>query len=111
VGGAADVPVALGAFLDGDGEAVAAFKEYGAFGEAAEADFRALKVGEEADTAAGLVGGLPDPSVALLVLGVTTVAEVEAGHVHTGVDQGFDLVVRVGGRTQGADDFRSAHGP
>ena len=59
VGGAADLRSPSMVF-DGDGELVAAFKEYGAFGEAAEADLRALKVGEDADAAAGLVGGLAD---------------------------------------------------
>ena len=109
VGGAAEVAVALGVFFHGDGEGVAAFKEYGAFGEVAESDLRALKVGEDADAAAGLVGGLADALVALLVFGVGAVAEVESGDVHSGFDQGFDLVVRVGGGAQGADDFRSAH--
>jgi hypothetical protein len=97
VGGAAGIAVAFDAFFDGDGEGVAAFKEYGAFGEAAESDFRALKVGEDSDAAAGFVGGLSYPVVALLVFGVAAVAEVESGYVHSGVDQGFDLVVRVGG--------------
>ena len=69
-----------------------------------------MKVGEDADAAAGLVGGLADVVVALLVLGVGAVAEVEAGYVHSGFDQGLDLVVRVGGGAQGADDFCSAHG-
>ncbi|GGW84700.1 hypothetical protein GCM10010383_12010 [Streptomyces lomondensis] len=110
VGGAAHAAVAFGAVFDGDGEGVAAFKEYGAFGEAAEPDFRALKVGEDADAAAGLVGGLSDPVVALLVFDVSAVAEVEAGYVHSGVDQAFDLVVRVGGGPKGTDDLCSAHG-
>jgi hypothetical protein len=110
VGGAAHPAVAFDAVFDGDGEGVAAFEEYGAFGEAAEPDLRALKVGEEADAAAGLVGGLADPVVALLVFGVAAVAEVEAGYVHSGVDQVLDLVVRVGGGSKGADDFGSAHG-
>ena len=56
--------------FDGDGELVAAFKEYGAFAEAAEPDLRALKVGEDADAAAGFRRGLAHPLVALLVLGV-----------------------------------------
>ncbi|GAA3107470.1 hypothetical protein GCM10020254_61710 [Streptomyces goshikiensis] len=77
----------------GDGELVAAFKEYGAFVEAAESDLRALKVGEDADAAAGFVGCLAHALVALLVFGVGAVAEVEAGDVHSGFDQGFDLVV------------------
>lgn len=92
VGGAAGVAVALVVF-DGDGEFVTAFKEYGSFAEAAESDLRALKVGEDADAAAGLVGGLAYALVALLVFGVGAVAEVEAGDVHSGFDQGFDLVV------------------
>ena len=95
--------------LDGDGELVAAFKEYGPFAEAAEPDLRALKVGEDADAAAGLLGGLADAVVALLVLGVGAVAQVEAGHVHSGLDERLDLLVRVGGGAQGADDFCSAH--
>lgn len=92
VGGAAGVAVAFVVF-DGDGEFVAAFKEYGSFAEAAQADLRALKVCEDADAAAGFVGGLADASVSLLVFGVGAVAEVEAGDVHSGFDQGFDLVV------------------
>lgn len=73
----------LRALFHRDGEGVAAFKEYGAFGEVAEADLRALKVGEEADAAAGFVGGLADVVVPLLVFGVAAVAEVEAGYVHS----------------------------
>lgn len=96
--------------FDGDGEVVAAFKEYGAFAEAAEADLRALKVGEDADAAAGLVGGFAYVSVPLLVFGVGAVAEVEAGHVHSGLDQCLDLVVCFGGGPKGTNDFRSAHG-
>ncbi len=99
VGGAAAVAVALGRGFDGDGEVVAAFKEYRAFGEAAEADLRSLKVGEDADAAAGLVGGLADACIAFFVLGVEAVAEVEAGDVHSGFDEGLDLPVRVGGRS------------
>ena len=102
--------VALDVGFDGDGEFVAAFKEYGAFAEAAESDLRALKVGEDADAAAGFVGGLADVVVALLVFGVGAVAEVEAGDVHSGFDECFDLLVRVGGGAQGADDLCSAHG-
>lgn len=109
VGGAADLAVALDAVLDGDGELVAAFKEYRTFGEAVEPDLRALEVDEDADAAAGLVGGLADAAVAFFVLQLGAVAEVESGDVHTGVDQGLDLVVRVGGGPEGADDFCSAH--
>lgn len=106
---AADLAVPFHSLLDADREGVVAFKEYGAFGEVAEADLRALKVGEGADAAAGLVGGLADVLVALVVFGVAAVAEVEAGDVHAGLDQGLDLVVRVGGGPEGADDLCSAH--
>lgn len=111
VGGAADVAGALSfEGFDGDGEGVAAFKEYGAFAEASEADLRALKVGEDADAAAGFLGCFADVVVALFVFGVAAVAEVEAGDVHSRFDQGFDLVVCVGCGSQGTNDFRSAHG-
>ncbi|MGX1121257.1 hypothetical protein RKD37_006620 [Streptomyces ambofaciens] len=105
----AGVAVARDAVLDGDGEAVTAFKEYGPFTEVAEADLRALKVGEGADAAARLVGRLAYPAVALFVFGVGAVAEIEAGDVHTGVDQVLDLVVRVGGGPKSTDDLCSAH--
>src|SRR5262249_48692048 len=109
VGRAALPAVALGALFDGDDEGVAAFEEYRALGEVAEADLRALKVGEHADAATGLVGGLADALVALLVLGVAAVAEVESGDVHSGLDQCLDLVVRVGGGPQSTNDLCSAH--
>ena len=71
-------------------------------------DVRAVKTGmlgspaiagAVADAAAGLVGGLADACVAFFVLGVEAVAEVEAGDVHSGFDEGLDLPVRVGGRS------------
>lgn len=110
VRGPARLAVARGALLHGDGEGVAAFEEYGAFGEAAESDLGALEVGEDPDAAAGLVGGLAYALVALLVVGVAAVAEVEAGYVHSGFDQCLDLVVGVGGGAQCTDDLCSAHG-
>ncbi len=109
VGSAAAVLVPFDAFVGGDGELVAAFEKYRALGEGSEADLRALKVGEHADTAAALVRGLADPAVPLLVLDVGAVAQVESGDVHPGVDQGLDLVVGVGGGPEGTDDFCSAH--
>lgn len=108
VGGTAHVAVALG-LLDGDGELVSAFKQYGTFAEASQADLRTLKVGQDADAAARLVGRFANALIALLVLGVGAVAEVEAGDVHSGLDQCLDLVVRVGGGPKSADDLCSAH--
>ncbi|MGY3683441.1 hypothetical protein ACVWXU_007064 [Streptomyces sp. TE33382] len=109
VGGAAGVAVAFVGF-DGDGEGVTAFKEYGSFAEASEADLRALKVGEDAYAAAGLLGCFAYTVVALFVFGVVAVAEVEAGDVHSRFDECLDLVVRVGCGAQGTNDFCSAHG-
>ncbi|GAA3238398.1 hypothetical protein GCM10020256_58670 [Streptomyces thermocoprophilus] len=97
--------VAFGVFFGGDDEGVAGFEEYGAFGEVSESDFWALEVCEDADAASGFVGCFADVVVALFVFGAGAVAEVEAGYVHSGFDEGFDLVVAVGGGAQGADDF------
>src|SRR5262249_34927591 len=62
---------------------------------------------------AGLLGGRPDPVVALLVLRVGAVAHVEPGHVHAGLDQRPELVEAVDRRAQSADDLRLSrhHGP
>ena len=67
VGGAADGLVA-GDVLGGDDELVAAHQLDGALGEGLQADLGALEVGEHADGAAGLLGGLADAVVPLLVL-------------------------------------------
>ena len=61
-----------------------------AVGEPAEPDLRALQVGEDADGAADLVGGLPHQPVGALVVRVLAVAEVEPGDVHPGLDEGGD---------------------
>jgi hypothetical protein len=95
----------------GDHERVTAFKEDGALREGVEADLGALQVDEDADAASGLVGGLADAAVALLVLRVGAMAEIESGHIHAGLDQCLDLVVGVGGGSEGTDDFCSAHNP
>lgn len=108
VRGPAEVAVPLHR-VHGEGELVAPFQQYGSVAEHAQPDLRALEVGEHADAAAGLVAGFPYVPQTLLVLGVRPVAEVEARDVHPGLDQGFDLVVRVRGGSQCADDFRSAH--
>ena len=110
VGGAAAGTVALHV-LDGDGEFVAAFKQYRSLAERAETNLRTLKISEDADAAARFLRSLAHVVVTLLVLGVRAVAHVQAGHVHTGVDERFDLLVRVGGGAQGADDLCAAHAP
>ena len=64
-------------------------------GEPAEADLRALQVGEDADGPSGGLGGLPHQAVRALVVGVAAVAEVQPGDVHTGVDEPPDAVRRL----------------
>ena len=51
--------------------------------------------------------GLPHPVVALLVLGVVTVTEVQPGHVHAGADELADAVRAVDGGTERTDDLRA----
>jgi hypothetical protein len=108
VGGAAAGAVAFD-LLDGDGELIAAFKKYRPFAEPAEANLRALKIGEYAHGAARLLRGSAHPVVTLLVLGVRAMAHVEPGHVHPGVDERLDLLVRMAGGAQCADDPCAAH--
>ena len=62
-------------------------------GEPAEADLGALQVGEDADGAAGHVGGGAYPLVIGLVICVVAMAEVEPGDVHSGLDQRPDGLV------------------
>lgn len=106
---AADRLVA-GDVLGGDGELVTAHQLDRTLGEGLKADLRALEVGEDTDGPAGLLGGGPDPVVAALVLGVGAVAEVEAGHVHAGLDQRHEHFVGVDRGAESTDDFRTAHG-
>ena len=61
-----------------------------ALGEGADAELGALQVGEDADRPAGVALDLPDRLVALLVIGVAAVAEVEPEHVGAGLEQGPD---------------------
>ena len=80
-----------------------------AVGEPAEPDLGALQVGEDRDGLAGLVGGVADPLVVLLVVGLVTVAHVEPGDVHAGLGQLQDLVGAPDRGTEGADDLCSSH--
>jgi hypothetical protein len=49
--------------------------------------------------------------VALLMLGVVTMAEIEPGHVHAGGDEFPNAIGAVDGRAECANDFRATiHG-
>ena len=92
-----------------DRELRARFELDGSVRELAEADLRTLQVGQNAQASAEDLRGLADIVIALLVFGMTTVAHVQPGDVHTGLDQ---LLEPVGGRrrrAQRANDLGSAH--
>lgn len=110
VGGRHPVVVA-GAVLDGDTHRFAVRPVGGAVGETPQSDLGALKVGEHTDCSPGGVRGAAHPLVGRLVVFVSTVAEVQAGHVHARVDQCPDHLRGVGRRTKSADDLSaSIHG-
>ncbi|MCY1362421.1 hypothetical protein D9M69_491360 [compost metagenome] len=76
-----------------------------AVGEAADAQFGPLQVHEDAERVVQLALDLAHPGIALGVVGVFAVAEVEAEDVHPGFDQGADVVEAPGGRAEGGEDF------
>jgi hypothetical protein len=77
----------------------------GAGREAAEADLRALQVGEDADGVSLGVRGVADHVVDPLVVLAVAVAEVQPGDVHARLDELAYPVGGGGGRTQRADDL------
>jgi hypothetical protein len=106
--GGRDAVVVAGHVVGGDGDGLAGGPDDRPGREGAEADLRTLQVDQDADPAAGLVRGLADPAVGLLVLGVRAVAEVQPGDVHARVDEAADPFVGAGSRAKGADDLRAA---
>jgi len=92
-----------------DLEDVADGEEVRTFGEPAEPDLRSLQVDEDGDGTAGVIRRLAHVRQSGVVVGVVAVAEVEAGHVHTGIDDGANHLVAFGGRTQSGDDLRASH--
>lgn len=97
--------------LDGDPHRLAVLPDGRAVGETTEPDFRSLQVGEDADGVPGAVRRHPDPLVIGLVIGVVTVAEIEPGDVHAGLDEFADRLLRGGRRSQRTDDLSaSTHG-
>ena len=78
------------------------------FLERADSEFRPLQVREDADGSAGLILDRADEGVAGAMLGVARVAEVEAEHVHAGLEQRADGRL-VGARwPEGRDDLGAA---
>ena len=73
--------------------------------EAPEPNFGPLQVGQDADGAAGGIGGLANPSVVLLVIGMFTVGEVHACDVHSVLDQAEDSVLACDSRTKSTNNL------
>jgi hypothetical protein len=76
-----------------------------AVGELADAQFRALQVHQDAQRVVQLALDFADPLIALGVVGVIAVAEVQAEDVDPGLDQLADVVDAVDRRAEGGEDF------
>ncbi|MDT4851699.1 hypothetical protein FQZ97_858900 [compost metagenome] len=74
-------------------------------GKAADPQFRPLQVHEDADRHVQLLLHFAHPGVALGVVGVFAVAEVEAEQIDPGLDQLTDIVDACDGRAEGGEDF------
>ncbi|MNE06255.1 hypothetical protein D3C80_988390 [compost metagenome] len=86
-------------------EGLAALEVDLAVGEAAHAQFRPLQVHEDADGVVQLALHLAHPLVALGVVGVFAVAEVQAEQVDAGLHQLADVVDAFDRRPEGGEDF------
>ena len=103
--GGGDPIVGAFALLDGDANRLAVGPERFSVGESAQADLRSLQVGQYSDGTAGGFRGATYPPIGGLVVGIVAVAEVQAGDIHSRLDQGFHHVVGAGGRAEGTDDL------
>jgi hypothetical protein len=82
-------------------------------GEGADTQLRPLQVEQHADRPAGLALHLADEVQPLAMLGVGTVAEVQAEHIRTGIEQRADGGEIRAGRAERGDDLgvaEAAHG-
>ena len=70
-------------------EFLAGFQHHLAFGELADADFRALQVGHDGHFAAGALSGFAHQASAVDVVLCLAVAEVQAHHIDPGKDHLF----------------------
>ncbi len=97
-----------------EGEGLAGLEQHFPLGELLDADLRTRQVGQHADLAAGAGGDGAHRGDALRVLLGGAVGEIQAHGVQAGGQQRVDDARRIGGRTQGGEDFgaaqRLAHG-
>jgi hypothetical protein len=78
--------------------------------EVADAELRALKIGDQGDRPAELALGLADHAGPLAVLVVRAVREVQPRAVDAGADELEQLLGRRARRPDGGDDLRAAQG-
>ncbi|MNL50317.1 hypothetical protein D3C87_1733260 [compost metagenome] len=76
-----------------------------AVGELADPQFRTLQVHQNAQRIIQLALDFTNPLVALGVVGMIAVAEIQAEDVDPGLHQLTDVIDPVRGRTEGGEDF------
>ena len=102
----ADAQVFAFAFVGGvEDEFVAAGEFHFAAFDDADADFRALQVGNDGDFTADAAGGFAHFARVFAVEGGVAVAEVEAHDVQADADHVFEGFLVAAGRADGGDDF------
>ena len=102
----ADAQVFAFAFVGGvEDEFVAAGEFHFAAFDDADADFRALQVGNDGDFTADAAGGFAYFAGVFAVEGGVAVAEVEAHDVQADADHVFEGFFVAAGRADGGDDF------
>ncbi len=84
---------------------LAAHQLHFALGKAPDPQFRPLQVHEDAQRVVELALHLANPLVALGVVGMLAVAEVQPEDIHPGFHQLADVIDAVSGRAEGGEDF------
>eukprot|EP01137_Pigoraptor_chileana_P028866 Opistho-2@13292 len=86
-------------------EGLTAMQLHLAVGELADAQFRPLQVHQNAQRIVELALDFADPLIALGVVGMIAVAEVQAEDVHPGLDQFTDVFDAIDSGPEGGEDF------
>ena len=86
-------------------ESLSGFELDRAVGEGADAQLRSLQVEQNADRPPAGALQIADDLRARLVIGMAAMTEIQAKHIHPGIEQGFDAGAVRGGRAEGGDDF------
>ena len=108
--GGGDAVVGALDVLHGDANGLAGRPVGLVLGEAAEADLRALQVGQDADRLPGFRRGVADPLVILLMISVFSVGKVQARDIHARVDQSANRILIGHSWAERTHDFcSSAH--